>query len=113
MSSKFSEKSETEVLIADRLWRVSLRQKFKTPEKGGKPIEGSIYRRGGKVFTTTDGEGQSWHIVTTPELEKFKMARNQQFATDPLIKEIDPTLYVCDAKTGEEYSSVIEKQEVK
>lgn len=82
----------------EQLYRVSLKRGFKIPEYKGKPKEGVIYIRGGYQFWSEDGEGKSYHIVTKAELEKFKMAKNQQFANSPLIFEVDPNLYVEEVK---------------
>lgn len=92
------ETTETKFASKEKLFRVGLSQRFKRPEYKGKPKEGVIYIRGGYQFHAEDGEGLSYHIVPERELEKFLIAKNQQFVNSPLVKEIDHNLFVEEVK---------------
>jgi len=82
----------------EKLYRVQLRPSFVIPVFKGKPKEGVVYIRGGVNFMSEYGEGKSYHIMKESELEKFKMAKNQQFANSPLIYELDPNLVAEEVK---------------
>lgn len=90
--------TKTPTPTKEKLFRVSLKRSFKIPEYKGKPKQGVVYIRGGYQFNSTDGEGLSYHLVTKAELEKFKLAQNQQFVNSPLVYEIDPNLFIEEVK---------------
>lgn len=82
----------------EKLFRVQLKPSFVIPVFKGKPKEGVVYIRGGVQFLSEYGEGKSYHIVKESELEKFKMAKNQQFVNSPLEYQIDPNLVIEEVK---------------
>lgn len=92
MAKEIQEKKES------KRYRVQLRPGFVIPQYKGQPKTGILYIRSGYQFTDTYGEGQSYHIVSESELEKFKMAKNQQFVNSPLEYQIDPNLVIEEVK---------------
>ena len=82
----------------EKQFRVQLKPNFVIPKYKGQPKTGILYIRGGFKFTDTYGEGQSYHIVSESELEKFKMAKNQQFVNSPLEFGLDPNLVAEEVK---------------
>lgn len=82
----------------EQLYRVQLKPSFKIPQHKGQPKTGVLYIRGGFQFTDTYGEGQSYHLVTKADLEKFRLAKNTVFATDAVQYETDPNLVIEEVK---------------
>jgi len=82
----------------EKKYRVELSRSFKHPVYKGQPKTGVIYIRGGYQFFAENGEGKSYHIVSEKELEKFKIAKNTQFANSSVEYETDGNLFVEEVK---------------
>jgi hypothetical protein len=93
-----SEQTKIEPVKTAKRYRVSLSSKFKRPSFSGKPKEGVLYMRGGLKFTSTDGEGQSFHIIGREQYEKLLLAKHRTFDNEPVVYELDPMLYAEETK---------------
>jgi len=90
--------TEKETPSKAKRYRIQLKPSFTIPIYKGQPKTGVVYIRAGYTFSTAFGEGSSYHIISEAELEKFKLPKNQQFATSPLIYELDSNLVIEEVK---------------